>query len=443
MGQVTVLKLLLVAVCLLSPCVLAATASTCIKDADCQGLSRCDTAQSVCQEIGLIDVLLGWKLPLTTTILAITALIASGAGLGGGPIFVPTFIIVMGMSPHQAVPISQTAILGGSIVNLFFFWNQKHPVNEDQPLIDFDTLLVLAPMLLAGTTVGVVLNVILPTWLVVVLILVTLSYSSYKMVVKARDAWKKENNKKAAITNPFKKNKTTQTKQHGGSVEEEEEDLDSTEPLLKKKKSLSTASSRACAVLLILFLWVVVVGLTVLKGDAQINLLQIKFCGSIYWGILGGLVAFLVVFCLLLSKRLYDFTESKREFGWVPKEGEVNWTKKNVSLYPLLSVVAGLLGGMLGVGGALILGPIFLEIGMDSRSSAATSAAAVVSSSPVVPSKNFSLFAQFITSSSALVQFFISKSLLWDYGAWFFGWGLFATFVGQTLIAYIIKKFNR
>ena len=46
--------------------------------------------------------------------------------------------------------------------------------------------------------------------------------------------------------------------------------------------------------------------------------------------------------------------------------------------YPSYAVFAGILGGLVGIGGGMILGPLLLELGLHSRAVSATSATAVV-----------------------------------------------------------------
>lgn len=81
---------------------------------------------------------------------------------------------------------TQAVILGGSLVNLAFNIRLKNPTAPHRPLIDYSAALVLEPMLLAGTTFGVMLNVILPTWLLVVLLVITLTFAAVRTARKVR-----------------------------------------------------------------------------------------------------------------------------------------------------------------------------------------------------------------------------------------------------------------
>jgi len=75
-----------------------------------------------------------------------TAFLSAGSGVGGGGVFVPLFLLLLGFSAGEAVPLSKTCCLAGSIVNLSIFLKQKDPSSSkksvEKPLIDFDTAYV-------------------------------------------------------------------------------------------------------------------------------------------------------------------------------------------------------------------------------------------------------------------------------------------------------------
>ena len=103
--------------------------------------------------------------------------------------------------------------------------------------------------------------------------------------------------------------------------------------------------------------------------------------------------------------------------------GDISWTGRNVWLYPILSAFAGGMGGLLGIGGGMIMGPLLLELGMCPANTSATSATCVL-----------------VTSAAATAQYVILETMLLDYGAALGALGLVATFVGQTVLNYLVKK---
>jgi uncharacterized membrane protein YfcA len=78
--------------------------------------------------------------------------------LGGGGIYVPILILIGGFDHQLSIAISKAIIFGGSITNFFFFSIRKHP-KENRPLIDYDVSMLIEPIVLAGSVIGVFLNV--------------------------------------------------------------------------------------------------------------------------------------------------------------------------------------------------------------------------------------------------------------------------------------------
>eukprot|EP00475_Leptophrys_vorax_P017374 TRINITY_DN24033_c0_g1_i2.p1 TRINITY_DN24033_c0_g1~~TRINITY_DN24033_c0_g1_i2.p1 ORF type:complete len:404 (-),score=84.10 TRINITY_DN24033_c0_g1_i2:37-1248(-) len=375
------------------------TSAKCSQDSDCPGIFYCSQQQGQCME-RTVNTNWGWQLAVATLILCLAAVISAAAGLGGGGVFVPLFIMVMGMSPQQAVPVSQATIFAGSIINMIFNSKSKHSILKRHPLIDFDTLLVMCPMLLAGTIIGVILNSIFPSWLLVVLLVITLTYTSYKTSLKAIAAWKGET-KHARLTSTVSTRSPTveNIQAANSSVDNDTRSVQAPSAvegptgvsvveqvgeLEQKKEELDALVQNEISptkqIILMTLMWVVVLVMSLLRGGRTSgSIANVQFCSSAYWAIVVILLMFLVAFGLSLSHRLFANIQKKRSLGWEPGRGEVKWTQKTVYVYPMMSGFAGLLGGLLGLGGGMILGPIFLEIGMESRATSATSATAVVS----------------------------------------------------------------
>merc|ERR1712113_277017 len=94
--------------------------------------------------------------------------------------------------------------------------------------------------------------------------------------------------------------------------------------------------------------------------------------------------------------------------------------------YPAVAILAGILAGLLGIGGGMVLGPLLVALGCLPQPVAATSAYVV-----------------FITATSGLCQVCIFGTLPYDYAALFATVGVISTFVGQTLVDFVVKKFRK
>ena len=64
----------------------------------------------------------------------------------------------------------------------------------------------------------------------------------------------------------------------------------------------------------------------------------------------------------------------KLSLGHRPLPGDLSWTPRSTVEYPLVTVVAGVTAGLLGIGGGMVLAPLLVALGCDAAATAATSA---------------------------------------------------------------------
>ena len=152
----------------------------CLVDADCHTHhylcspskhgSMFDVSMPSCgREQGLNDLCLCYHkqlLPLDYadaegiifTFLACT--LAALAGIGGGGLLVPLYVLIENFEADMASPLSSAAIMGGSVVGFAVYctrWHEQFPAIQ-RPLIDYETTALLLPALLAGTIIGTVFD---------------------------------------------------------------------------------------------------------------------------------------------------------------------------------------------------------------------------------------------------------------------------------------------
>ena len=76
-------------------------------------------------------------------------MMAASGGIGGGGILVPLLIIVFEFNPKHAIPLSNFTILGSSVTNILMNLSKRHP-GADRPLVNWDMILVMEPLTMAG-----------------------------------------------------------------------------------------------------------------------------------------------------------------------------------------------------------------------------------------------------------------------------------------------------
>lgn len=116
---------------------------------------------------------------------AMGATLAAGGGIGGGGIFVPVYIIVMQLPPRIAIPLSAITVMGGALASTLVNIRRRHPI-ADRPIIDWDIMLVMQPLILMGALIGTLLHRVLSEQILVVMLVLFLTIAARAMLTKAR-----------------------------------------------------------------------------------------------------------------------------------------------------------------------------------------------------------------------------------------------------------------
>ncbi|RQM19588.1 hypothetical protein B5M09_001947, partial [Aphanomyces astaci] len=107
----------------------------------------------------------------------LSAALGSGCGVGGGGLLVPLYILVVGLSPKHAIPLSKATI---------FEFKQLHLVRPKRPLIDYALAAMMEPPTLVGSIFGVMFNRLFPSWLILILLITLLGYTAYRTLQKGK-----------------------------------------------------------------------------------------------------------------------------------------------------------------------------------------------------------------------------------------------------------------
>lgn len=199
------------------------------------------------------------------------------------------------------------------------------------------------------------------------------------------------------------------------------------ETVTRRKSIMEKEKIQGPRLLMIMGMLLLIVLLSLVRGGkaGSASVVGIQACSGGYWGVTAVLFLVLVGLAVVVGGVLSKQYQSKVECDYNFVEGDIKWTGRNVYLYPALSGFAGLCGGLLGIGGGMVMGPLLLELGMLPQQQQATSATTVL-----------------ITSGAAMFQFLFLGMLIPDYGLFFACLGLVATFFGQTFLDYLVKKYN-
>jgi uncharacterized membrane protein YfcA len=290
--------------------------------------------------------------------------IAAGGGIGGGGILVPIYILVWGFSPKHAIPLSGVTVFGGAIANMMLNVSKRHPL-ADRPLIDWDLILAMEPLTVAGALIGAFLNKVLPELLLTVLLVLFLSFTAWETFTKATKMYKKEtlamkNQRKLSELTPLVAEATESAQAGDKLLDNIEERVEGTEEALTQKQEQDEVAqildeerktSRKNVTILV-SLFVVVLAINVLKGGGGTASSPLGVdCGKTgFWAANGIMLAWILFTCVYVRQYLIDKCEAKQRCGYQYVEGDIQWDERATVVYPCLSCFAGFISGMFGVG---------------------------------------------------------------------------------------------
>lgn len=370
-------------------------------------------------------------------------MVAAGGGIGGGGILVPIYILVMGFSPKNAIPLSNITVFGGALANTWLNTSKRHPL-ADRPLVDWDLILVMEPLTIAGALMGAFLNKLLKEEVLVVMLVLLLSFTAYNTLKKAVKMYKIESAtmmahlKESELTTIAHNNKTGHEVEAEDdllkNVEEPEvfEDNDlanvegfENEDLMLILEEEKVTPSYNLTVLIVMF--VVVLVMNVLKGGGAFpSPLGIE-CGSkAFWIANLVMLSWILGVSWMAKKYLVSRYERKEACGYKYVEGDIKWDARATTIYPAICALAGFFAGMFGVGGGIVKGPLMLAMGVHPKVSSASSACMIL-----------------FTSFTATTSFIVFGLLIHDYAIVCLVIGFVATYVGQIVLYYLMNKYER
>ncbi|CAI5711613.1 unnamed protein product [Hyaloperonospora brassicae] len=417
----------------------------------------------------------------------VATVLAAGSGLGGGGLLVPMYIILMRLSAHEAVPLSKATIFGGAIASFLVNVRKRHPLVLHRPLIDYETMLLMEPLTLAGTIIGVHLNAVFPEWLTTICLVGFLSRTACRTYRKGNNMWQQETamDRKVAADvvaywrllpyeshfkqfqavaraylrwktykSPDKANLQLQivpakayredsrslSTSTEASTEDEEASSDDNEHGsaltwgLQANRPVKFVSVREIAKArrtvpladmgVLLLTWTGLVLFSLAKGGHDMPSMIGLSCGSAgYWLLTLASFPFFVSVTIYFGIKISRFHTMLQASDYTYAKGDMVWTKQAVIKYPALCTAAGIAAGLLGIGGGMVKGPLLLEMGLLPQVSSATSSSMIL-----------------FTSSATTIQFIILGTLSVEHALWHGVVGFAAGLVGQLGMSYLVKK---
>ncbi|ESW09174.1 hypothetical protein PHAVU_009G106400 [Phaseolus vulgaris] len=358
------------------------------------------------------DLKFGWEIVVGTFVGFCGAAFGSVGGVGGGGIFVPMLSLIVGFDPKSATAISKCMIMGAAVSTVYYNLKLRHPT-LNMPIIDYDLALLIQPMLMLGISIGVAFNVVFPDWIVTILLIVLFLGTSTKAFLKGVETWKKET--------IMKKEAARRQDSNGSGAEVEYK------PIPGGPNGVTVKDSKEHEVTIIenvywkefgllVFVWVAFLALQIVKETYTTT------CSTLYW------VLNLLQVPVSVGVTAYEAAalfSGRRVIASTGEEGK-DFTVLQLTIYCVFGILAGVVGGMLGLGGGFVMGPLFLELGVPPQVSSATAT-----------------FAMTFSSSMSVIEYYLLKRFPVPYAVYFTLVAVIAAFVGQHIVRKLIIVLGR
>ena len=274
---------------------------------------------------------------------------ANSAGIGGGPITVCILMYLFDVDSTKAIALSQISIFGGSIIATAIKTTFKHPIKRKHSLIDYKLITLVIPILMISSSTGSLLTRLVQDWIVLTLLSIIAWIICILTIIKGIKVFKEENKQLIGY--------------HRLTVEAQ---TDESEP-----------ETQLVYYFILIFSVIVMVIFNLFKGDTFFeSVIGVEMCGSVYIGLFVSYHILVIIQTVLYGAYLSNDLEKQGSFYT-----EIYGTKVNMAKLAVFSYATGLLSGALGMGGGLIMNPIFLLIGLNPDVSTASCNAIVLATS--------------------------------------------------------------
>ncbi|XP_020202813.1 sulfite exporter TauE/SafE family protein 3 [Cajanus cajan] len=357
----------------------------------------------------------GWRIVTGSIIGFLGSAFGTVGGVGGGGIFVTMLSLIIGFDAKSATAISKCMITGGAASTVFYNLKQKHPT-LDMPVIDYDLALLFQPVLVLGISIGVAFNVIFADWMITVLLLIIFIGIATKAYLKGVETWKKETIIKKEAARQSQLNGTGRTEEvayeplPGGP-----NTTNHTGPKISKAKGSVLDNIRWKALGVLFTVWILILSCEIAKN-------QTTTCSVAYW------ILNLLQVPVALGATSYQAVLLYKGKRVIASKGDqqTNWRPHQLVMYSACGICAGVVGGLLGLGGGFILGPLFLELGIPPQVSSATAT-----------------FAMTFSASMSVIEYYLLKRFPIPYTLYFVAVSTIAAVVGQFFVRKLVALLGR
>lgn len=322
-----------------------------------------------------------WNEILGLILILLISGLTNAGGSGGSALLTPILMMLFNYNANNSIAILYALIFGGAIGNALNWLTRKDP-NTQQPAINYNVILIILPLMIFGSTVGVVLGRIISPLIILIGVLAVTAYIIVGFKAKLKTHRSNEllakQNPVPGILNQEIINTDMRAKllniedAHCPSNIEIEHRLENQDPRLQKLLKGETTRFPVKKILVIIALIIVTLLISTFRGtDSFASILDIPYCGLQYWCLFGLSLVICMSFFFITQFMVRKIVRQKKVYSVAVLNDGMTLTDKDIKSIGLLSALSGFLTGLFGVGGAIVLTKL-LKLGISPQSFAAT-----------------------------------------------------------------------
>lgn len=303
--------------------------------------------------------------------------LATACGIGGGTIYCAFLLGIQHFQPSTGFPISNFLILTCGCASYITAAKDKY-IHPNNSFVDYDLAVIFSPSMLLGTKFGTIFNKTFSSLLLTIFLIILMCYSmnsTYKNMVKAQNREKKmdEDRRKEMFLNNNDDVPQETVMQIIDTASSNDFSNDRA-ALIQKIKDEDNNPVPMDKIKFMLMLEVVVIIDQIIEGNSKVpSLIGITKCSSIYW------LVFIIYCCVSLFFIKMAFDNIKARYAYKKSidpntnDDKLKYLEENTVRIVLLTVFAGIVSSMVGIGGGMITNPILLGMGLDPKATSSTS----------------------------------------------------------------------
>ena len=303
--------------------------------------------------------------------------LATACGIGGGTIYCAFLLGIQHFQPSTGFPISNFLILTCGCASYITAAKDKY-IHPNNSFVDYDLAVIFSPSMLLGTKFGTIFNKTFSSLLLTIFLIILMCYSmnsTYKNMVKAQNREKKmdEDRRKEMFLNN-NDDVPQETVMQIIDTASSNDFSNERSALIQKIKDEDNNPVPMDKIKFMLMLEVVVIIDQIIEGNSKVpSLIGITKCSSIYW------LVFIIYCCVSLFFIKMAFDNIKARYAYKKSidpntnDDKLKYLEENTVRIVLLTVFAGIVSSMVGIGGGMITNPILLGMGLDPKATSSTS----------------------------------------------------------------------